>query len=436
MDLTITNSIKEKVRVTYQSSLIRNSSWMFLGNISRVGIQALYFVVIARALGSVGFGAFAGVTALVAIFAPYASWGVGNILVKEVSRDVDVFPAYWGKALYVTVVSGLSMLLVVSLAARYLLPASIPVGVIIVVVLTDLIFTRLLDVCGQAYQAFNRLKRTAQFQAGLSLSRLIAALFLLLFPTQSPVVIWSVLYFLSGGVCVAVAIFMVCRELGGPLSSPGWWRVQYAEGFYFSLNLSAQTINNDVDKTLLTHFSTLESTGIYAAAYKVIDVSFTPVRSVLFASYSKFFARGVDGIRGSITVSKRLLPLSVAYSVLVSVALFISVPMIPKLVGSDYSEVVEAVRWLAFLPLLKSIQYFGADTLTGAGYQKARCLIYLTVAVFNLLINLWLIPLYSWRGAAWSSLLCDFTLAALIWVVVWVKSGQPVIAPEESLATY
>jgi O-antigen/teichoic acid export membrane protein len=40
------------------------------------------------------------------------------------------------------------------------------------------------------------------------------------------------------------------------------------------------------------------------------------------------------------------------------------------------------------------------------------------VAVFNVLINLWLIPAYSWRGAAWSSLASDGALVLAMYTAV------------------
>ena len=33
-------------------------------------------------------------------------------------------------------------------------------------------------------------------------------------------------------------------------------------------------------------------------------------------------------------------------------------------------------------------------------------------------LNLWLIPAYSWRGAAWASLASDGALAIAIWTVI------------------
>jgi hypothetical protein len=46
------------------------------------------------------------------------------------------------------------------------------------------------------------------------------------------------------------------------------------------------------------------------------------------------------------------------------------------------------------------------------------------VAVFNVLINLWIIPAYSWRGAAWSSIASDALLACVMVAVVLVLSRR------------
>jgi O-antigen/teichoic acid export membrane protein len=61
------------------------------------------------------------------------------------------------------------------------------------------------------------------------------------------------------------------------------------------------------------------------------------------------------------------------------------------------------------------MNYLPADILTGAGLQKLRSIIQLNMAVFNAVINFWLIPLYSWKGAAWASLFSDGFLALILW---------------------
>jgi O-antigen/teichoic acid export membrane protein len=103
---------------------------------------------------------------------------------------------------------------------------------------------------------------------------------------------------------------------------------------------------------------------------------------------------------------------------LIFVGLFVAAPIVPIVLGKDYARAVEALRWLALLPLFKSIHYFLADSLTGAGYQRIRTAGQIGVAVFNVALNLWLIPAYSWRGAAWSSLASDGALALTMYVAV------------------
>jgi len=169
---------------------------------------------------------------------------------------------------------------------------------------------------------------------------------------------------------------------------------------------------------MLAGLSSLEATGIYAAAYRLIDVAFVPVKSLLAAAYTKFFQRGSAGISGTIDFSRRLSPIAGIYGLTAGIGLFLLAPVIPHLLGDEYLAAVEALRWLAPLPFLKAMHYFAADTLTGAGFQGVRSLVQVIVAVFNFLVNLWLIPLYSWKGAAWSSLASDTFLMLSLWMMV------------------
>ena len=87
------------------SALARNTLWMFLGQGLRIIVQAVYFIVIARLLGPAQYGAFVAVVALVAILAPFATLGFGNLLIKNVVRDRSAFAVSWGNALLVAMVS-------------------------------------------------------------------------------------------------------------------------------------------------------------------------------------------------------------------------------------------------------------------------------------------------------------------------------------------
>jgi O-antigen/teichoic acid export membrane protein len=214
------------------------------------------------------------------------------------------------------------------------------------------------------------------------------------------------------------AALLVSARLGRPqLNLPKTWH-EVREGLYFSVSTSAQTIYNDIDKTMLARLSTFAATGIYGAAYRLIDVSFAPISALLNSAYPHFFRAGSGGIAASWTYGRRYMRKAALYGVAVGLLVIAAAGLVPLVLGSEYARTTEALRWLAPLPFLKALHYFLSDSLTGAGYQWLRSCIQTGVAIFNVFINLWLIPAYSWRGAAWSSLLSDGMLALGVYIAI------------------
>lgn len=424
--------IKLKVR----SLLVRNAAWLVIGQGLRLVIQALYFVGIARSLGARNYGAFIGVVALVGIVFPFGDLGSGNLLVKNVSRDKGKFGIWWGRALLTTAVSSTGLFVLVVLLSHFILPNSIPLTLVMLVAASDLFGLTIITICGQAFQAFDRLNWTATISVLISASRLIGASVLIaLHPHPSPLQ-WGYIYCASTTTVAVIASLLVLLKLGYPRFDSQRTAAEVQEGFYFSAGLSAQTVYNDIDKTMLTRLGSLEATGIYGAAYRLIDVCFVPVSALLYASYSNFFRAGTDGIVSCLTYAKPLLVRALGYAVFVCIALLFCAGAVPHFLGSGYAQTAEALRWLAVLPVLKVFHYFFSNALTGAGFQGWRTLIQVAVAVFNVLINLWIIPLYSWRGAAWSSVASDALLACGVGTAAFVLSRQTRIAlPDADVET-
>ena len=191
------------------STLARNTGWMLLGMGLKLVIQAAYFTVIARSLGAAHYGAFVGVVGLVGILSPFGSLGTGNLLVKNVARDQRKFPTEFGLALLTTISASSIFFLLVVLVSRYLLPATIPVSLAMLVAASDLFGTSITTICGQAFLAFERLKWTASINALLSALRLGAAFMLIvLYPSPSALE-WGRFYFGSTSLAAVVALGLV-----------------------------------------------------------------------------------------------------------------------------------------------------------------------------------------------------------------------------------
>jgi O-antigen/teichoic acid export membrane protein len=416
--------LKRTVERVQASALARNSGWMFLGYGLKIIVQAGYFILIARALGPSQYGAFVGAVALIALVGPFGGLGMGNILVKNVSRDRSLFPTYWGNALFVALVSGIVLLGFVMAVAHFALPPTIPFLLILLVSLSDILFVKGAEIGAQSFQATDELRYTAFVTLLPYILRLVGAVILVAVWRQATALQWGWFYLGCTVISAAVAILLASFKLGAPKLALNRVPTEIEEGFYFGASLSAQTVYNDIDKMMLARLSTLDATGIYAAAYRLIDVAFTPVRSVLYAAYANFFRHGKAGLAVSYSYAKKILPKMLGYALLIFVGLYVAAPVVPLVLGSEYVRAVEALRWLALLPFFKAIHYFLADSLTGAGYQRIRTAGQIGVAIFNVGLNLWLIPAYSWRGAAWASLASDGALAITMYVAVLLLMGK------------
>jgi O-antigen/teichoic acid export membrane protein len=285
-----------------------------------------------------------------------------------------------------------------------------------------------------------RLGRTAQLQVLQSVAKLAAVVGLVSLTPFRSAGAWGAFYLTSSVITSVVAVWLVNRELARPRLALARMRRELVEGFFFSISLSAQNAYNDIDKTMLARLTTLAVVGNYGMAYRLIDIAFTPVRSLLWATNARFFQHGAAGARTSLAYARRLLPAAALYAIGAGLVLCLVAPLVPRLLGPQYQDAVAAIRWLAPLPLLKSIHYLAADALTGAGYQGRRSLVQVLVAAFNVTINLWLIPAYSWVGAAWASLLSDGLLVMLLWMVLGhviatsPRSRDAIVCPRETPA--
>jgi O-antigen/teichoic acid export membrane protein len=388
---------------------------MLLGKGLSIFIQAAYFIIIARSLGIEQYGEFIAAVATVKLVFPFAPWGSGQVLIKNVSRNKELLNECWGNSLFIIFICSSILTILLVLGTQIFWSEVISPLIILIVSISDLIFENIVVTASHLFMAVSLVSKTSQLHVLLSGTRLSATIIFISFFSGGNVLIWGCLYLLSTALAALLAFSLVTKMFGLPKLELSIFKPEIFEGFYFSVSLSSVTIYNDIDKVILANLSTLESTGIYGAAYRLVNVAFVPVHSLFMSTYADFFKHGAMGISGTFNFAKRIFPIAFIFGLTSSLGLFFFAPIIPYILGKEYATVVDALRWLAPLPLLKAMNYLPADILTGAGLQKLRSIIQLNMAVFNAVINFWLIPLYSWKGAAWASLFSDGFLALILW---------------------
>jgi O-antigen/teichoic acid export membrane protein len=232
---------------------------------------------------------------------------------------------------------------------------------------------------------------------------------------------WIWTYFLTGVIGAVFAIQQGSVLWGIPrLSYSAMWE-DVREGCFFSVSTSAQTVYNDIDKTMLAHYSTFLATGVYGAAYRIIDASLTPIRAFVSAAYPRFFRIGTEGMGASYGYAKKLIRKALVFGFADCLGLLVIAPLLPHILGPRYAAVAPAVRMLAFIPVLRCVHWFLADALSGANAAGLRALVQVGIALFNIGLNIVIIPRWSWVGAAWTSLISDAALMVAVYYVVHWK---------------
>jgi O-antigen/teichoic acid export membrane protein len=407
-----------------QNKLVRNTLSMLTGGAITMALQAVYFVMIARSLGPGQYGAFVGVTALMAALTPYAVQGVGAVLIKNVSRNRRCLAESLGNA--ILTVAGLSsaLLALVSIASPIILSSKVPLRLVLLVGMSDLILGGLVSLAGYVFQAVEMLGKTARITAMQSGIRAAAAAVVFVWFPHPSALFWAVLYLGTACLGSAYGLMLVFRRLGYPRLAPTLLRPELIEGFKFSVGGSSAAVYNNLDKPLLGRLATLNAAGLYAIAYRVVDLAFQPVGALHASAFASFFQHGSRGIADSARRAKQLLLIGAGYGVVAGLALFFGAPVFSYIFGRQFAGSEDALRWLSPLVFLRASHYCYSNALTGADYQGLRSCIQIAIAVLNVALNVWLIPRYSWRGSAWASLVSDGLLVLSTWTATVILIGR------------
>ena len=410
--------IRNKATNIFHSNLAKDTMWMLSSKLFNIVMQALYFILIARMLGDQNFGSFIGITATASLVFPFASLGSEHVLIKNVANDRQTFATYWGNSLLLLATNGTLLTIVLYLIAALRFP-DIDKVTIITILLADLLCLALLDLGFKALMAANMIHKTAQLGILSTCGKLLAALSLATFFTQPTTADWSYLYLFSSVVTAVISVLAVTKMVGLPKPKLAELKANIGQGIYFSISASANNINTNLDKSMMLDLSGKRAVGIYGVAYRFIDVGNVFLLALFGATYTRFFQHGAKGIKGSLKFAKQLLPILIGFAVASVIGYQFVAQYIPLIFGEQFTEAIGALLLLSPLPAIAAFQYLAADSLTGSGHQKARSIVQVGAAVINIALNIYLIPLYSWRGAAYATLISDSLRLVCLWCIVF-----------------
>ncbi len=414
MGTSISATIRDKLDVLLHGGSPERwrSAWSLVGFAGRALLAAITILAIARSLGTAGYGVFIGIVAYVGLLAPLASLGVGEVMVKRVSRDTGELRNAWGATLGVTFTFGLALYLATIALGSFVLPGR-DLTIIALFGGVEFLSTGVMHNNARAYAALDRYPAMALTHVADSGARAFVALgFWLLGGTDLRVL--ALVMVISMGITAAANCVVLARVDGAPKLRRNELVPAGREGSKFALGDAAQTVQTNVDKTMLLSAGFDTDAGLYGAGVRLIQYSMMPANSIFAAAYPEFFRRGADGIESAHTYSRELRKRVVTATIGGAIVAVLFSPIAGFILGDEFDGVVPVVLAMALYPLIRGLEINTADVLSGSGRQAYRSKAQLATAILNVVLNIALIPVYSWKGAVAATYISELVFLALL----------------------
>jgi O-antigen/teichoic acid export membrane protein len=410
-------------------SLSSNTFYMTVGLTTRAVLQGIIFFVIAQVLGVKGYGAFAATVAIASAFGGLIGFGTQTLLVKNIAHDLKNFNESWRNTITSLLIS-IPLIFSAYLFTTWLvLPPIIPLFVIITIGLAELVFWPVILCTISVYNGSERLGKAAKLLVLPTAIRLMAIFILLLsvshLSANECLLVWSFLYAITHLISAGYSLYSIRNDYGMSFkfSNKQAFVSELWKGLPFAFNNVSLRLHADVDKTMLSRLVSLETSGIYSAAYRVVDMFTLPIHAMIQSAYPRFFRAGIEkATLGTFSYARKIFLIPLAYALLVGISIFLCADLITLLLGDEYSETVNVLKLLAFLPLTSVARLFIQTSLLTGGNQLSAVVLSMCGAVVNIILNLWLIPHISWKGAVFATYISEgFMTFGMLGIIVFAK---------------
>jgi O-antigen/teichoic acid export membrane protein len=379
-----------------------------VGMAARALTQALVFLIVARTLGADGFGSFVAVLTVAGALSSFSGLGASILMVRDIARNPAQLAKSWRYALMAyclgTPVAASIYIVLVSL----ILPGNIPWAAILLIGAGEIVCIPLAGFGVFIYQGHEQMTKVSLMQLVPTVARFSAALlfFALQYMPIIPdlLVTWSALYFCSALAAVTYVFRNITKDFSVQILPRRKGILQHIrKSIPFSFSSAAEKLYVDADKFMLARLDAVGPAGLYSAGYRFVDLAFIPLQALLGAATPRYFRHGQSGIKGAIRYSLKIGVIPICYGIAAGCLILWCAPVPSFLLGQAYTETTAIVCWLAWLPLMTVPRMLLHYPLITSGLQHAGMKALLTGAGANIALNLFLIPLWSWRGAVIAS---------------------------------
>jgi len=390
-----------------------------LGILSGIGVSA----IIGSLMGTTGLGIYRTVTAAYAVVQPLALFGMDRSSVPAIARDPAGGGGRWRRALQLSTVTSLIWACVV--VGWAWLSDGRPNHVALMAIGAFPFMMRVPSMISVDTLLGYRLMAKqvpAELAARITLITLVAVALVAGYGIGGVLVAqgvsWMVMLFLSSRAILGIqGVLQSAKPKALPL-------LRESAPFAGQALFAAIYLAGDI--LVIEYFRGEDEVGLYAPAALMMNYLPIVAHVVSDAMYPKV-ATHIDAPRTSAPLVGTGMRLALTLSLPIAIGGILLAPQIIEFLFRDPSFApVVPIMWvlLSILPL-RCLVNVTAMSLSALGWQKVRMRAAMVAAVFNIGLNILIVPEYGAMGAAWTTVASEFAIAAIILIGSYMLIGWP-----------
>lgn len=398
--------------------IAKNTTVLFIAQIITYVLGFFITVYTVRYLSVDGFGILSTALALTGILMVFMDLGLGTLTVREVARDKSLTKKYIGNTTIMKLILSFSTFLITVLTV-YIIGYPEITKIVVYILTISYIFNALSGIFYSIFQSYEKMEYQSVATILNSVVMLIGTLIAIYL--RLDVIAFAMVYLIANGVNLIYNFIVYTWKFHLPNIEVdlSFWKPTIKEALPLSITSIFSMMVFRVDTVILSIIKGAEAVGYYNAAYRLMEAliffpavyttSIFPVFSSLYVSSQKPLKAAYEKSFKYLTILS--LPIAVGTTLLADqiILLIFKSAYIPSILT------LQIVIWV--LPFT-FVNYILGSLLTSMNRQYTVLKITIVCLVLNVVMNLVLIPLYSYLGAAFVTVITDAFSVALSFYVV------------------
>jgi len=418
--------------------IARNTGLLLVSQVLSYLLSFFFVAYMARYLGAAGYGIISFAFAFTTLFSILADLGLQPLVVREVARDKSLAPKYLANVSMMKIILGSLTFGLIALTINLM---GYPQQTIYVVYLVGLSV-----VCGSLASTFYSIFQAYEKMEYQSLGQVLSAALMLVgiilaVKYHISIIGFSSLYVLAGVISLIFALGIFRWKFS---SSPSWsrqkiemdwsfWKLSIKEALPFGLSAIFVTIFYWISSLMLSLMKGDVEVGLYNAAFRMVLVLLfipTALNAAIYPLMSRFHLTSQDALK---LAYEKYFKYMLILAVPIGVGTTLLANRIVVLVfGSQFGPSAAALKILVWAAA--SIFVVGAfyRLLESTNNQRKGTIAAGMCMILNVILNLLLIPRYSYTGASIATVATEgLSLAVGFWFCA--KLGYPM--PKRLIST-